>query len=311
MNYGKSMNCLKIRDYRDADLEDVVKIYNESFIDLRSCWPNPMTLEWFMKRFGGALKAKTGTVFIAEHDGVPVGYVLITTLNRPQVGLVALISGICVVPSFQRRGIGMRLMEEAIDWAKKQGAVLVENDDEIIKNPRAVSFFEKLGFEIFHKGAYMSKDLTSTESFALPEKLRIRELQVEDLDQLLRVRKESFRELGPWYAEPDEEGFKRGMKNRIGRDDVKVFVAITDNQIIGYVVCSIRTNGLNGDIRVICVLPEYRKRGIGTALMAHSFNFLRKNKVQTVSTVTETAEGFYKRVGFKVDARFVRVRKLL
>ena len=45
--------------------------------------------------------------------------------------------------------------------------------------------------------------------------------------------------------------------------------------------------------------------------MACSFNFLRKNKVQTVSTVTETAEGFYRKVGFKMDAKFVRVRKWL
>jgi len=269
-----------------------------------------MTLEWFMKRFGNALRTKTGTVFIAEYDDVPIGYVLVTTEKRPQVGLVAYISGICVVPSFQRQEIGTRLMERAIDWAKKQGVVLVENDDEIIENPGAVSFFEKLDFEIFHRGAYMSKDLRAAESFTLSEKLRIRELQVEDLDQLLRVRRESFREFGPWYSEPDSEEFKQGMKKRIGRDDVKVFVATADNQVIGYVVCSIReTNRANGDIRVVCVLPKYRNSGIGTALMARSFNFLRKNKVQTVNTVTETAEDFYKKVGFKADKRFVRVRK--
>jgi len=305
-------NRLKIRGYVQADLEDIIRIYNESFKNLPSCWANPMTLEWFMKRFGNALRTKTGTVFIAEYDDVPIGYVLVTTEKRPQVGLVAYISGICVVPSFQRQEIGTRLMERAIDWAKKQGVVLVENDDEIIENPGAVSFFEKLDFEIFHRGAYMSKDLRAAESFTLSEKLRIRELQVEDLDQLLRVRRESFREFGPWYSEPDSEEFKQGMKKRIGRDDVKVFVATADNQVIGYVVCSIReTNRANGDIRVVCVLPKYRNSGIGTALMARSFNFLRKNNVRTVSTVTETAEGFYKRAGFKVDARFVRVRKWL
>ena len=261
------MKSLKIREYLNDDLEDVIRIYNESFMNLTSCWLNPMTLEWFMKRFGDALRTKTGTVFIAEYDGVSIGYVLVTTEKRPRVGLVAYISGICVVPSFQRRGIGTNLMERAIDWAKKQGGVIVENDDEIIENPGAVSFFEKLGFEIFHRGAYMSKDVTSTESYALPEKLRIRELQVEDLDQLLWVRRESFREFGPWYSKPDGEGFKRRMKNRIGRDDVNVFVAITDNQVIGYVVCSIReTNSENGDVRVICVLPTIETGGLELSL---------------------------------------------
>ena len=58
------MNLLNIRSYTEKDLEDIVRIYNESFKNLPSCWANPMSLEWFMKRFGGALKAKTGTAFI-------------------------------------------------------------------------------------------------------------------------------------------------------------------------------------------------------------------------------------------------------
>jgi len=295
-----------------TDLKDVIGIYNESFKNLHSCWANPMSLEWFMNRFGGALKAETGTIFITEQDDQPVGYVLVTTQNRPRVGLVSYISGICVLPSCQRKGIGTKLMKRAIKWAKDIGAVLVENDDETIENPVAVRFFEKLGFQVFHIGAYMSKSLTSTERFTLPRNLRVRELQVDELDQLLRVRKETFMEFGPWYSVTDEEAFKRGMRNRIGRDDVTVFVAVADNRLVGYVVCSIReSNRAQGSIRNISVLPEYRNKGIGTALMARSFDFLRKNKVQTVSTVTETAEDFYRKVGFKVDARFVRVRKML
>lgn len=289
---------LRVRAYVQGDLEDIVRIYNESFENLRSPWANPMTLEWFSKRFGRALEAKTGTAFIAEYDSKPVGYVLVTTESRPQIGLVAYISGICVVPRFHRQGIGTKLMENAMDWAKSQNAVLVENDDEIIENPGAVIFFEKLGFQIFHRGAYMSKDLTSTEIFNLSEEYSIRELQVEDLNQLLRVRRESFKEFRPWYSEPDGERFKLGMKNRIGRDDVKVFVAIRDNQVIGYVVCNIR-NGTSSGIRVICVLPDHRNKGVGTNLMARSFNLLRNNKVQIVSTVTETAEGFYKKLDSK------------
>ena len=125
---------LGIRTFVSADLEDIVKIYNESFVNLHSSWANPMTLEWFMNRFGQALKAKTGTAFIAELDEQPVGYVLVTTEKRPQVGLVTYISGICVLPSHRRQGIATRLMERAVKWAESKGAVLVENDDEIIEN---------------------------------------------------------------------------------------------------------------------------------------------------------------------------------
>ena len=301
---------IKTREYVQEDLRDIIRIYNEAFKNLHSCWANPMTMEWFNNRFGRALGEKTGTAFIAEYDNEPVGYVLVTTENRPQVGLVTYISGICVLPSFQRQGIGTKLMENATNWATSQGTVLVESDDEIIENPIAVRFFEKLGFEIFHRGAYMSKDLTNPDIFHGANTHEIRELHVEDLDQLLGVRRGSFKEFGPWYHKQDAERFKRGMKNSIGRDDVKVFVASEDGQVVGYIVASIReTNKTNSVIRVIAVLPEYRNRGVGAALMIRSFSYLRGNSVKRVSTVTETAEGFYRKMGFEEDARFVRVRK--
>jgi N-acetylglutamate synthase-like GNAT family acetyltransferase len=100
------------------------------------------------------------------------------------------------------------------------------------------------------------------------------------------------------------------MENRIGRHDIKVFVAAIGNQVTGYVVCSIsETDKASGDIRVICVLPEYRSTGVGTALISQAFDFLRANNVRRVHTVTETTEGFYKNVGFNVDKSFVRPRK--
>jgi len=304
------MDSLKIRSYVQRDSEVIVGVYNEAFRNLHSCWPNPITLGWFMERFGDSLEAKAGTAFIAEYDGAPIGYVLLTLLDRPQVGLVALIPGICVIPGFQRRGVGSRLVEKAIDWAKRQNAVLIENDDEIIENPIAISFFAKLGFEIFHRGVCMSKDLTLEKRRVRQQKHEVRELRFEDLDQLLKVRREAFREFGPWYAKPDAEAFKKRMKNRIGRDDVKVYVAATNDQVIGYVVCTIsETDKTLGDFRNISVLPEYRNMGFGTALMNRAFDYLREHKVQTATTVTETAEGFYEKVGFKVDKKFVRVRR--
>ena len=304
------MESIRIRDYTEADLRGIVRIYNEAFSNLPSCWPNPMTPRWFMKRFGPALHGEAGTAFVADYEGMLVGYVLVITLRRSEVGLVALISGICVVPSFQRRGIGSRLMECAIDWAKGQGAVLIENDDEIVENLGAVSFFEKMGFEVFHRGAYMSKNPKSIEVSRIPEKYGIRKLRAEDLDQLLKVRREAFKEFGPWYSKPDGEGFKRRMRSRIRSDDARVLVAVMNNRVVGYVVCSVsETDGSGWDIRNISVLPRYRNSGVGTALINRAFNFLKSKRIETLSTATETAEAFYEEVGFKVDKRFVRVRK--
>ena len=162
----------------------------------------------------------------------------------------------------------------------------------------------------------MSKDLTLPDTFHAPDTHEIRELQAEDVDDVLRVRKEAFREFGPWYTITNEEGFKSGMMSRIGRNDVKVFVAIKSGRPVGYVYCQIREDsraqwGTRASIRNISVIPEYRKMRVGSALMAHALSFLRENKVSKLGTVTETAEDFYEKMGFKVDTKFVRVRKWL
>ena len=305
--------ALTIRTYEESDFEDMVRIYNESFKDLRSSWADPMTLEWFMDRFGEELKG--GTAFIAEYDGERIGYVLVTSERRPQVGLVIYVSGICVVPRHQRQGIGTKLMERALDWARNRNAVCVENDDEVIENPGAVEFFEKLGFRIFQSGVYMSKDLRLPDEFVLSRTYDIREHRHQDLDDLLEIREEAFKEFGPYYSVSNEvEEFKQRMKSRIGRNDVKVFIAFKTGVPIGYVNCQIEESDkgwwdTGAFVRNISVLPKYRNMDVGSALMVRAFDFLRKNNVRIVGTATETAEGFYEKVGFKADAGFIRVRK--
>ncbi len=300
---------LKIREYLDNDLEDVVRIYNESFKNLSSCYPNPMSFKWFMGKFGPLLQSKKGNIFTAESNNELVGYIFVYSEKRPQDGLVAYIPSICIVPHVQRQGIGSKLMDRAIQWAKNQGAVLVENDEEIVENPGAINFFKKLGFEVFHRGAYMSKDLTLPDRFIPPETYQIRERRLEDIDDLLRIRKEAFKEFGPWYN-TNEAGFKQRMMSRIKRNDVKVFMAFKNRQPVGYVTCQIKADN-GASIRNISVLPDWRNKSVGSALMARAFNFLRKNRVQRLGTGTETAEGFYKKLGFKVEKRYVRVRKYI
>lgn len=54
--------------------------------------------------------------------------------------MVAPISGICVIPDSQRKGIGSKLVKKTTDWGRKQDAVLLETDDEIIENSITISF---------------------------------------------------------------------------------------------------------------------------------------------------------------------------
>jgi len=87
------------------------------------------------------------------------------------------------------------------------------------------------------------------------------------------------------------------------------FVALSKSlrNIVGVILCS-RVRYDVGHVTQVCLLPEYRSRGIGEALLACSAANLRKRKFSSLSlTVTEAnnrAVDLYKRLGFETKRVF-------
>jgi ribosomal protein S18 acetylase RimI-like enzyme len=77
--------------------------------------------------------------------------------------------------------------------------------------------------------------------------------------------------------------------------------------IAGLILCS-RVRHDVGHVTQVCVLPEYRSRGIGEALLACTANALRRRKFSMLSlTVTEAnsrAVDLYRRLGFDAQRIF-------
>lgn len=77
--------------------------------------------------------------------------------------------------------------------------------------------------------------------------------------------------------------------------------------LIGLILCS-RVRGDVGHVTQVCVLPEYRSRGIGESLLAASALNLRKRNFSSLSlTVTEANAGavaLYRRLGFETKRIF-------
>lgn len=87
------------------------------------------------------------------------------------------------------------------------------------------------------------------------------------------------------------------------------FVAVNENlhSLVGVILCS-RVRHDVGHVTQVCLLPEYRSRGIGESLLACSAANLRKRKFSSLSlTVTEAnnrAVDLYKRLGFETKRVF-------
>ncbi len=87
-------------------------------------------------------------------------------------------------------------------------------------------------------------------------------------------------------------------------DDL-LFVATDQGSVIGTAMAGY--DGHRGWLYAVAVLPEYRRRGIGTDLVLHAINTLRATgciKVNLQIRDTNTAvRGFYESLGFDAEAR--------
>ncbi len=92
------------------------------------------------------------TYFVAIHDNIPVGYIGLFDCDEDFN-----IIGIAVEKEYQRQGIGTRLLDKAICYAKENGkkSLSLEVDE---NNISAISFYEKQGFETISMRKHYYKD---------------------------------------------------------------------------------------------------------------------------------------------------------
>jgi ribosomal protein S18 acetylase RimI-like enzyme len=93
--------------------------------------------------------------------------------------------------------------------------------------------------------------------------------------------------------------------------DMLVLLAVEDDQDIGYCISTIAAQGY-GEIDSLFVSPNYRKMGIGHALMTQSLDWFREKNVTTITldvmVGNEAAWPFYARYGF--HPRTVELRRI-
>lgn len=118
-----------IRLFRSED-EPALFALAESAFGVRGTWDERRTLELL----------ETDTVFVAELDGPPAGYVAVERADD-----AVRIEQLFVSPAHEGEGVGRQLLEYAEGYAISAGArsleVVVESD-----NRRALTFYRARGF---------------------------------------------------------------------------------------------------------------------------------------------------------------------
>jgi ribosomal protein S18 acetylase RimI-like enzyme len=139
---GPKSNGIQILPFATEFIEDLVRLFDE----YRQFYQQTSDTHNVRKFLEARLKNKESVIFMALHSGKPAGFMqLYPTYSSIGISKVWILNDLYIENDHRRFGIGRKLAEYAIQFARETGAsklVLETADDNI----QAQGLYEKLGF---------------------------------------------------------------------------------------------------------------------------------------------------------------------
>jgi ribosomal protein S18 acetylase RimI-like enzyme len=144
---------LKIRPFRRSDLEQLTSFWKELLSDSTAAISSVLITDENVSRWQRYVmkihEEDENQFFVAEFDGRLVGYILF--LKQSEYPLTtsaswASINELYVDLSYRRKGIGIKLMEQALKYLKTKGITYVRINVNV-GNQAAINLYRKFGFK--------------------------------------------------------------------------------------------------------------------------------------------------------------------
>jgi ribosomal protein S18 acetylase RimI-like enzyme len=157
------MKDLKIRKVQKDGLEELIRISRSTFSESFAAYNTEDDMARYLaqafsqEQLASELSNPESAFFFAELDGTVVGYMKTNTGGAQSADRfpdALQLERIYVVPSQQGKGIGQILMDEVIQMARQGGhnQVWLSVWE---RNPDAIRFYERNGFEVFDQCVFI------------------------------------------------------------------------------------------------------------------------------------------------------------
>lgn len=138
----------------------------------------------------------------------------------------------------------------------------------------------------------------------------IRQAENSDLDTIAEL----FNAYRIFYQKEHDLMLSRTfISERLKKQDSNIFVAITNNNIVGFTQLYPIFSSLSAQkawiLNDLYIIPEARKSGAATNLIKHSIEFCRTQKAGWISLQTTqtnaSAQKLYEKIGFRQDNEYL------
>jgi mycothiol synthase len=251
-------------------------------------------------------KLEQDAVVAIDHGRI-VGYAAVTRSGHRDA---------CVDPEQQGRGIGSRLLA----WSEERAAEQLAPGESVLLgqpvasvNEAARKLLESAGYEPVRSYWRMVAPLEGPPpSPNWPEGVRVRTFDRERDDRAVHTLiQDSFGDNERHVPESFEE-WEAGMIDREAFEPGLWFVAESEGKVVGAVLCPAYEE--DGWIRQLAVSRDWRRRGLGTALLYQAMAEFHRRGRRELGLVVDSwnrtgAREMYERAGMRVDREHLRYEK--
>lgn len=313
-----TMTPFTLRPGRLEDLEQAVPMFNLSSQKMIGADEFEMQ-EYIAEWTSPTINLEGDTRVAVTPDGKVLGVIEVWNNTPPHVQNWIWAR---VHPEYEGQGIGTALMEWAEARAREK-LVLAEPDTRVIMrtgtlavNTTAKELFDAVGYTGIRHSFTMERVMdTPPEPPVIPKGIVIRPIIAPaEYEEIHRVDQEAFRDHWGHVDQPFEETFAQLMHfiQESGKHDPALwFVAMDGDRMAGISLCRLVANAdpESGWVDTLAVRKEYRKHGVGLALLLHSFREFsqrgqRKAQLGVDSGNLTGALRLYQRAGMHVLRQF-------